>query len=132
MKIINLTQHPATSEQIEAGVIDMEGESLLAIRSLLTFESLPDRREIDSTVQGLADIAAMYDIGQDEEVEIYPAHAMIGGAPWLMPALEAALLDRFITPVYAFSARESVEQAHDDGSVRKVTIFRHVGFVPAK
>jgi hypothetical protein len=34
-----------------------------------------------------------------------------------------------ITPLYAFSVRESVEQALADGSVRKVNVFRHAGFI---
>ena len=34
-----------------------------------------------------------------------------------------------VPAVYAFSVRESVEQPQPDGSVRKVNVFRHVGFV---
>ena len=54
---------------------------------------------------------------------------MIGGAPFLMGALESALLDYGITPVYAFSKRESVEEVQKDGSVKKINIFRHAGFI---
>ena len=54
---------------------------------------------------------------------------MIGGAPWLMSSIENALRDHRITPIYAFSVRESAEQVQPDGSVRKVNIFRHAGFV---
>jgi hypothetical protein len=38
-------------------------------------------------------------------------HCMIGGAPFLMGPLEAALLKDNRVPVYAFSVRESVEKA---------------------
>jgi hypothetical protein len=31
--------------------------------------------------------------------------------------------------VYAFSRRESTEAVQEDGSVRKVAVFRHLGFV---
>jgi hypothetical protein len=55
--------------------------------------------------------------------------AMIGGAPYLMAPLESALRAHGITPVYAFSVRESVDQVQPDGSVRKVAVFRHAGFV---
>ena len=56
-----------------------------------------------------------------------------------MAALEADLLTTIehddgttslpIIPLYAFSRRESVEEWQPDGSVRKINIFRHDGFV---
>ena len=54
---------------------------------------------------------------------------MIGGAPFFMGALEAALYRRDLTPLYAFSRREVVEKATDDGAVTKTAVFRHEGFV---
>ena len=54
---------------------------------------------------------------------------MIGGAPWLMGTLETKLREYGIQPMYAFSRRESVEQKQPDGSVRKVNVFRHAGWV---
>jgi hypothetical protein len=55
---------------------------------------------------------------------------MIGGALWLMPALATELMDHEIEPVFAFTKRETEEQPQPDGSVRKVAVFRHAGFVP--
>ncbi|MDP3909506.1 MAG: hypothetical protein Q8Q14_03860 [Gemmatimonadales bacterium] len=55
--------------------------------------------------------------------------AMIGGAPFLMAPLEAALGNRGCATVYAFSVRESAEEVLPDGSTRKVAVFRHRGFV---
>ena len=49
----------------------------------------------------------------------------------LMPALQQALIDAGLRPVYAFSQRVSVEQQQPDGSVRKTNVFRHIGFVGA-
>ena len=46
-----------------------------------------------------------------------------------MAALEAALREKGLTPVYAFSLRESVEETLEDGTVRKVNRFKHLGFV---
>ena len=46
-----------------------------------------------------------------------------------LPELEAALRQQGFTPLYAFSVRESADQTQPDGSVRKVAVFRHVGFV---
>jgi len=53
---------------------------------------------------------------------------MIGGAPFFMSYLEEALRYRGLTPVYAFSQRESVEQVIDDKTV-KTSVFVHKGFI---
>jgi hypothetical protein len=126
--IINLTQHEARPEQIAAGVYDLEGEHLARLRELLTFEDLPAPREIAARAKAITDLAtasAGYPV---------PALAMIGGAPFLMGALECALRLRGIEPRYAFSKRESVEEIvrdaeHPFGIVRKTQVFRHLGFV---
>ena len=36
-----------------------------------------------------------------------------------------------IRPVYAFTARDSVDAEQADGSVKKVAVFKHLGFVEA-
>lgn len=59
MKIVNLTQHAGTAEQLAAGVADL-GATSLELKRLLTFDSLPTREEIEARA------------------------AMIGGAPFLM------------------------------------------------
>lgn len=123
--ILNLTQHPATLEQIAAGVVDLPADQRAAICALLTFDSLPTRTEIEDAAEAIALMA------DDHLPESGDHQAMIGGAPWLMSSLEAALREQRIKPVYAFSVRESVEQAQADGSVRKVNVFRHAGFVAA-
>lgn len=111
---INLTQHAAAPEQ---GCIEPENKE--DVQQLLTFEELPTATEIRRRADALAAVAAS--AGATE--------AMIGGAPYLMPHLEQQLAHRGIQPLYAFSVRESVEQAQPDGSVRKVAVFRHMGFV---
>ena len=113
--IINLTQHQATPEQVAQGVVPAP----FSIEELLTFEQLPSQGEIWDRARALASIA----------VEANASSAMIGGAPYLMAPLEQALKNEGIQPLYAFSQREIVEQAQADGSVRKVNVFRHVGFV---
>jgi len=119
MEILNLTQHPATPEQIAAGVVDLQGEALELLHSLLDFEELPERPEIQERANKLAGLA----------VGVGARHAMIGGAPFLMKALEWALQRANITPLYAFSRRESIEERTPDGGVRKTSVFRHLGFV---
>jgi hypothetical protein len=121
MKILNLTQHSATPDQILAGVVDLPESDRDSLKRLLTFETLPTAAEI---VERANAIAAMEEGGEY-------LHAMIGGAPYLMAPLERALRSVGVYPVYAFSTRESVEQAEPDGTVRKINVFRHAGFVPA-
>jgi hypothetical protein len=127
--ILNLTQHPATTEQINQGVVDLSGERLSQLKDWLTFENLPTRQEIEDAAHSIALLAVFNDLGGEDGDSPHPLYAMIGGAPFLMSALESALLDHGIKPVYAFSRREGVEETQADGSVRKTNVFRHVGFV---
>lgn len=125
--ILNLTQHPATPEQIAQGVVDLDEDSRKVLAELLTFDadmlaSNPDCAT-DIVNERAADIARLFALDR-------PA-AMIGGAPYLMAHLEQALRDVDCTPMYALSDRVSAEQVQPDGSVRKVNVFRHVGFLRA-
>lgn len=125
--ILNLTQHPSTPEQ---GVTDLIGEELASLKTALTFDTLPDAQEIAGRAEYIAELACTNGLGGEDDDPI-PTAAMIGGAPYLMAPLEAALRERGIDPLYAFSVRESAEQTQPDGTVRKVNLFRHAGFVPA-
>jgi hypothetical protein len=122
--IINLTQHTASQEQIDAGVVDLPTDSAALVRATLTFDELPSQETIWARARLLADIAASAPCPPGE-----PRAAMIGGAPYLMAALEDTLRRAGVQPMYAFSTRESIEQAQPDGSVRKINVFRHLGFV---
>lgn len=123
--ILNLTQHPATPSQIEAGVIDLpeSGHQRATLHELLTFHELPTADDIEGRAIALAALAAGHVPGVNE--------VMIGGASWLMPALERALKDEGIQPLYAFSLRESAQSVRQDGSTREVNVFHHVGFINA-
>lgn len=116
--IINLTQHIATPEQVEAGVIDLQGEDLTQLKKLLNFVGMPTNGDIHDRA---FDIARIADQSGAEA-------AMIGGAPYLMPHLQKALQARGIAVFYAFSERVSVERVVD-GVVVKTNEFKHVGFV---
>lgn len=122
--ILNLTQHPATPEQVEAGVVDLPDWMRQALTDWLIFDQLPTREEIEYRAE---QVALLADTFLPEEAG-NPA-AMIGGAPYLMSALETALRTKRIRPLYAFSKRESIEQTLPDGTVRKTSIFRHAGFI---
>ena len=123
-KIINLTQHNATPEQIEAGVVEPEVKA--RIQELLTFDEPPDPAEIIRRAEEFAALA--YEI-VTAEYDAETVTVMVGGAPFFISALERELMFRGMDPVYAFSMRESIDQAQEDGSVRKVAVFRHLGFV---
>ena len=124
--IINLTQHAASAEQQAAGVVDLDPTRRRSVAALLTFDELPSVEDIMIRAISIAQIDAI-EFDQNEE----PVAAMIGGAMWLMAPLAEELRRQGITPMFAFSKRESVEETQPDGSVRKVNVFRHTGFVPA-
>ncbi len=48
-----------------------------------------------------------------------------------MAPLADALRAQSVTPVYAFSRRESVERTGENGLVVKTAVFRHIGFIEA-
>lgn len=126
--IANLTQHPVSEEQKAAGVVDLPSSALSSLRAALTFENLPNEQEIRRRVRFIAHLIS----GDSVVANNFRADkAMIGGALWLMAPLAAELRARGIEPLFAFSVRETEEQKQADGSVRKVTVFRHTGFVPA-
>ena len=134
MKILNLTQHTATAEQVEAGVQDMLAASLSGLKDALTFDAAPSAAEITERAEYIAELAAMYDLSQSDDdggCEQYPTAAMIGGALWLMAPLARELRARGITPMFAFTRREVVESHGPDGAVTKTAVFRHTGFVEA-
>ena len=116
-KILNLTQHSATPEQVSQGVVDPIDHA--AIKAALTFEKLPTL----AVLSARADTLALFAAQQGYRT------AMIGGAPYFMAPLEKALWAWGVRPVYAFSVRDTEEQSQPDGSVLKVAVFRHVGFV---
>lgn len=117
MRIINLTQHNASDEQLAAGVFEPDNKRI--VQGLLTFNAIPDSVDLLKVAQWLAKIAAAS--GADA--------AMIGGAPYLMRPLEHALRMVNVRPVYSFSVRESADHVMPDGTTKKVAIFRHSGWV---
>ena len=124
--ILNLTQHPATSDQIAAGVMDFQDGDLTALKALLTFATLPSAADVVAHAEEIAALAVyVLTVAGDRSC----VGAMIGGAPYLMGPLARALARRRIRALYSFSVRESAESVQTDGSVKKTTVFRHTGFV---
>ena len=118
--MFNLTQHAATKEQIEAGVIDPQESTKECIARLLTFNTVPSQPALRGRAKTIA-----------RRCEAGTTHALIGGAPYLMSYLEHELKARGIVPVYAFSLRISEEHTNEQGQVVKTNRFVHLGFVEA-
>lgn len=119
MSILNLTQHASSALQIADGVTEPTNKA--EVQKLLTFIGCPTAAEIVSRAAALADFA----------VAAGATSVMVGGAPWFMAALEAALWARGVTPMYSFNERVSIHYPQPDGSVRKVAEFMHAGWIPA-
>ena len=115
-RILNLTQHPASEPQQDEGVFEPRDKK--EVQNLLTFNDLPTKEAIEESAQKLAAIAA----------ESGAEAAMIGGAPFLMCPLVECLEDAGVSPLFAFSKRESQETILADGTVKKTAVFRHLGF----
>lgn len=118
----NATQHLATPEQREQGVVDLPEEERENLAKFLTFEELPNSMQL--RMRSIAVVGHILAAGAKPGDRV-----MIGGAPFFMEELSYSCREAGLVPVFAFSKRESVEQAMPDGTVRKVAVFRHLGFV---
>jgi hypothetical protein len=105
--IINLTQYPATSEQLAAGVIDLPADELVVAKALLEFAELPSMDDVDDRADALANLVAMS--GLFDEGSPMGTRVMIGGAPFLMEPLSRALRCCGLVPVFAFSHQGFVD-----------------------
>lgn len=131
MKILNLTQHPATPEQRAQGVIDLNSAELVTLKQLLNFSEIPSQKEVKERAHDIALLASFNQLSKTDDEDIFFTKVMIGGAPFLMVALEKELKAIFKEPLYAFSKRESIESMDKDGGVIKQSVFKHIGFVEA-
>ena len=118
MAILNFTQHAATAEQLDAGVIDLMQHDQAVLKSMLNFVGLPTADEIYERAYAIAALAE----------NLFAETVMVGGAPFLMPVLQKALQMRGITVLYAFSERVSIEKIVN-GVVVKTNEFKHIGFI---
>jgi hypothetical protein len=117
MIIINLTQHPASAEQMAEGVIDPQNRG--EVIALITFNSFEETepQKMHERAEKLTRIAK--NSGADA--------AMIGGALYFQSTLENALLAEGIQPCYAFSLRVTEEEILPNGDIKKTQIFKHGG-----
>ena len=119
--ILNLTQHAATPDQIDAGVMEPVPKDKKRIISLLTFESLPSREEVIKVAKALCQIIQKY-----SDVTA----VMIDGPGYLLTCLDPMIQLSGIPALYAFSIREYRWNLNPkNGVVKEVVYFRHAGFV---
>lgn len=147
--IFNATQHKASQEQLNQGVIDFSPEVHNEIKRLITFDGIPTKSFLqasaDSLVKVLYDAVleeiAPSDLTESQKLALeldktYPANhfikvtmpkIMVGGAPFFASILENTLVKAGFKPVYAFSQRVSEEKLINN-EVIKTNVFKHVGF----
>ena len=144
--IINLTQHRATLEQVDAGVIDLPESYRTSVIEALTFDDIPSKTDMEQRANTIAFVVSCYILGRliptgsfedisdkwgsnsidDENIKAFNHSFLIGGAPFFMSTLESEL--SYIGRVlYAFSKRESKDIANGE----KISYFKHIGFVQA-
>jgi hypothetical protein len=123
--IINATQHVANEEQHAVGVWDLPESTRKSLSQMITFEDIPSLKEIEERAEK---VVALLRVAQGGRF-LPKQQVMIGGAPYFMAPLERALRNSGACPIYAFSKRESVDEPQKDGSIKKVAVFRHSGFV---
>ena len=117
MAILNLTQHRCTAEQLKDGIENVPSRLAKELENLLTFKADYSLTDLVTSAKALARLA--YQLQYDA--------AMIGGLPALMGHLERELIALGIGVAYARTERVSVDQTQPDGSVKKVSVFKHAG-----
>jgi len=118
--ILNLTQHPATDAQIDAGVVNLNDADLVDLKNALNFNEPPHRLEMIRRRKAIMDIASKYD----------SLVVMLGGAPYLCTELDLCFSLDGYTVLYSFSKRVSIEFTDSKtGEVTKTNVFKHIGWV---
>ena len=120
--ILNLTQHNATKDQQDAGIIDMPVEFQVALKGLLTFPTQYTRADLEYRALQIHELVRDF-CGPSKEVL---KGVMIGGMPSFMPVLESVLISKGIKVGYACTDRVS-KDVIKDGEVIKTAVFVHAG-----
>lgn len=132
---INLTQHETSAEQVaeveRKGYAPLQFTSIerTAVRSMLTFESLPSKGEVQLAANALANIVK--ELANARDASLQETAVMIGGAPYLMGPLTETLKMLGVSVYFSFSQRVSEEHVNEAGETIKTNVFKHVGFVEA-
>ena len=121
--ILNLTQHNATADQINAGINDLPVDDFqTALKGLLTFPTQYTRADLEYRALQIHELVRDF-CGTSKEVL---EGVMIGGMPSFMPVLESVLISKGIKVGYACTERKSVDK-EVDGKIIKTAVFVHAG-----
>jgi hypothetical protein len=123
MIVYNFTMHEATQEQASQGVINLHGSDLVKLKAHLLFQPTYTNQDLLDAMLGLGEMMKARDPDLSGEVSF-----MVGGLPNLMCALTQ--LAPIYQLVFADSERKSVDHHMPDGTVKKVAVFKHLGFRP--
>lgn len=121
--MLNITQHTATKEQMEDGVIEPSPEIKAQIQKLITF----DKTVMSEPEQIWNRAKALVTLVKREYPEIHKV--MIGGALYFMPALTQEFKEHGYEVFFSYTDRVSQETHNPDGSVTKTLVFKHLGWV---
>jgi hypothetical protein len=119
MRVINLTKYRATPDQIEAGVLDVTDSLFGQLRVALTFDKPPTPDEIIKRSQAIVDVAREAD----------NVNVMIGGDLWMIPIIERLLYTNGFSVWYPLSKIVFKHVTKHDGTIEKMMVFHHEGFV---
>lgn len=115
MKIMNLTGKRASDVQISDGLIDPPEEMRVEILSLLGFNEPPDADLMRSRASKLSDIP----------VRMRFRMALLDCPPYFVSALESALRQKGVLPVYSFEREVFVGDVLEDGALRSSIEKQH-------
>lgn len=121
--MLNITQHTATAEQLQDGVVEPSQEIKAQIQKLITF----DKTVMSEPEQIWNRAKALVALVKREYPEIHKV--MIGGALYFMPALTREFKEHGYEVFFSYSDRVSQETHNPDGSVTKTLVFKHLGWV---
>ena len=120
--ILNLTQHNATADQINAGINDLPVDFQNTLKGLLTFPTQYTRADLEYRSLQIHELVRDF-CGTSKEVL---EGVMIGGMPSFMPVLESVLISKGIKVGYACTERKSVDKEVDN-KIIKTAVFVHAG-----
>ena len=120
--LLNLTQHNATADQINAGINDLPVDFQTTLKGLLTFPTQYTRADLGYRALQIHELVRDF-CGTSKEVL---EGVMIGGMPSFMPVLESVLISKGIKVGYACTERKSVDK-EVDGKIIKTAVFVHAG-----
>ena len=122
--LINLTQHALTDEQIKSVEHTFTPEGF---NKYLTFDTMPTAQDI--YIRAFDMFKKLVSTLEHEGIYPNDCTVLLGGAPFFMTACESMAIHYGFQYCYAFSKRTSEEIKQPDGTVKKISVFKHEGWI---